>query len=204
MTFSNETIPVQPCTHTIYRPLGGIEGYRQIRDPAGRLAVTAFPLAMARSLSASFDLCSACYVIAGDGDAYIGETRCAIKCVAEHAAGASKAFATEVFLLHAQEPHTLEWSARLYLEHRLTGLAKETGLVTLKTVEPRVLPWPLEQIATLERLVTDARRLLFDAGCRIFDANFAKKRPRGSRGQRQGCGGGDRDRLADGNPAQPH
>ena len=56
MNFPVETIPVLPCTHTIYRPFGGIEGVRQIRDPAGRLAVTAFPLAMARSLAATGDL----------------------------------------------------------------------------------------------------------------------------------------------------
>ncbi|WP_143197738.1 hypothetical protein [Bradyrhizobium sp. AS23.2] len=123
MNFSNEAIPVQPCTHTIYRPFGGIEGYRQIRDPGGRLAVTACPLAMVRSLAATGDL-SACYVIAGQGRAYIGASNRALKCVAEHAEGPAKAFAAEAFLLHEQEPHTLEWSARLYLEHRLTGSPK--------------------------------------------------------------------------------
>ena len=178
MKFPTETIPMQPCTHTIYRPLGGIEGYRQIRDPAGRLAVTAFPLAMAGSLAATCDLWSACYVIAGHGQAYIGESNRAVKCVAAHAADPAKAFAAEAYLLHEQEPHTLEWSARLYLEHRLTGLAEEAGLVTLANpVEPRVLPWPVEHAATLERLVTDGRRLLFDAGCRIFNANVASQLP---------------------------
>lgn len=172
MKFPTETILV-PCTQTIYRPLGGlIEGYRQIRDPAGRLVVTTFPLTMARSLTATFDLWSACYVIAGDGQAYIGESNRAMKCVAEHAADPAKGFATEAYLLHAQEPQTLAWSARLRLAHCLTELAKEAGLVTLiNTVEPRVLPCALEHAATLERLVTEGRRLLFDAGCRVFNAN---------------------------------
>lgn len=177
MKFPTETIQVQPCTHTIYRPLGGIDGYRQIRDPAGRLVVTAFPLAMARSLAATRDL-SACYVIAGQGEAFIGESNRALKCIADHAEDPAKAFAAEAFLLHEQEPHTLEWSARLYLEHRLFGFAKEAGLVALaNTGEPRVLPWPVEQAATMERLVTDGRRLLFDAGCRILNANRASQLP---------------------------
>lgn len=165
-----ETIPVQPCTNTIYRPFGGIDGFRQIRDPAGRMAVTAFPLAMARSLAATIDLWSACYVILGQGKAYVGESNRAVSCVAEHASDPAKAYAKEVYLLHAQEPHRLYWSARLHIAHRLTELAKEAGLVTLaNTVEPRVLPCALTRAATLERLVTEGRRLLFDAGCRILD-----------------------------------
>ncbi|OKO79826.1 hypothetical protein [Bradyrhizobium sp. AS23.2] len=72
-------------------------------------------------------------MIAGQGEAYIGASNRALKCVAEHAEGPAKAFAAEAFLLHEQEPHTLEWSARPYLEHRLTGLAKEAGLVNWPT-----------------------------------------------------------------------
>ncbi|WP_024343015.1 hypothetical protein [Bradyrhizobium japonicum] len=179
MKFPNETIPmVQPCTHTIYRPFGGVEDYRQIHDPAGRLAVTAFPLSMARSLAATCELWSACYVIAGRDEAYIGESNRAVRCVAEHAAAASNIFGAEAYLLHAQEPHVLPWSARLRLAHRLNELAKEAGLVTLaNTVEPRGLPCPGEHAAALERLVADGRRLLFDAGCRIFNANLVRQLP---------------------------
>lgn len=157
MKFPTETIPVQPCIHTIYRPFGGIEGYRLICDPAGHLAVTAFPLAMASSLAVSVDLWSACYVILGQDQAYIGESNRAATCVAEHALDPAKAFDAQAYLLHAQEPHTLPWSARLYLAHRLTELAKEAGLVTLaNNAEPRVLPCALERAATLERLLAQA------------------------------------------------
>lgn len=179
MKFPNETIPmVQPCTHTIYRPFGGVEGYRQIHDPAGRLVVTAFPLAMARSLAATCNLWSACYVIVGRDEAYIGESNRAVRCVAEHAADSSNVFGAEAYLLHAQEPHTLPWSARLRLAHRLNELAKQVGLVTLaNTVEPRGLPCLVEQAAAMERLVADGRCLLFDAGCRIFNANVVGELP---------------------------
>lgn len=168
------TLQLQPCTHTVYRPFGGVEGYRQISDPAGRLAVTTFPMEMARRLSAGFDQWSACYLLTGGGRVYIGQSHCAMKSIAEHAVNPAKAFASEVFLIHAQEePRTMDWSTRLYLEHRLSELAKEAGLVRLaNTVEPRVLPWRLEQTATLELLATQARRLLFDAGCRIVDGNL--------------------------------
>ncbi|WP_271553575.1 hypothetical protein [Bradyrhizobium sp. CCBAU 45394] len=168
------TLQLQPCTHTIYRPFGGIEGYRLISDPAGRLAVTTFPMEMARRLSASMDQWSACYLLTGGGQAYLGQSHYAMKCIAEHVVDPAKAFASDVFLIHAQEePRTMDWSTRLYLEHRLSELAREAGLVRLaNTVEPRVLPWRLEQTATLELLATQARRLLFDAGCRVVDGNL--------------------------------
>ncbi|SFN44120.1 hypothetical protein SAMN05216573_11365 [Bradyrhizobium sp. Rc3b] len=171
MKISSETLQLQPCTHTIYRPFGGIEGYRLISDPAGRLAVTTFSTEMARRLAAGFDQWSACYVLAGNGQAYIAQSQCAMKCIAEHAVDPAKAFATEVFLIHEQEePRTMDWSTRLYLEHRLSVLVKEAGLVRLaNAAEPRVLPWRLEQA---ERLVEEARRLLFDAGCRVLNGNF--------------------------------
>ena len=171
MKFSSETLQLQPCSHTIYRPYGGIEGYRQIRDPAGQLAVTTFPMGMARRLAASFDQWSACYVLAGNGQAYIAQSYCAMQCIAEHAVDPTKAFATEVFLLHEQEePRTMDWSRRLYLEQRVSAIAKEAGLARIvNSVEPRGLPWRPEQA---ERLVEQARRLLFDAGCRVLNGNF--------------------------------
>ncbi len=170
MKFSSETtLQFQPCAHTIYRPFGGVASYRLISDPAGRLAVTTFPS----------DQWSACYVLTGHGQAYIAQSSCAMKSIAEHAVDPAKAFAAEVFLVHAQEePRTMDWSTRLYLEHRLSELAKEAGLVHLaNTVEPRVLPWRLEQAATLELLVAQARRLLFDGGCRVLDGSRVNKLP---------------------------
>ncbi|TFV30959.1 hypothetical protein E4K66_32760 [Bradyrhizobium frederickii] len=177
MNFSPETLQLQPCTHTIYRPFGGIEGYRLISDPTGRLAVTTFPTEMARRLAAGFDQWSACYVLAGNGQAYIAQSQCAMKCIGEHAVDPAKAFATEVFLIHAQEePRTMDWSTRLFLEHRLTDLAKQAGLVRLaNTVEPRVPPWRVERAATLELLATQTRRLLFDAGCRVVDGSLPSR-----------------------------
>lgn len=176
MKFVSETLQLQPCTQTVYRPFGGVEGYRLISDPAGQLAVTTFPMEMARRLAASFDQWSGCYLLAGDGHAYIGQTRCAMKCIAEHAADPAKAFAAEVFLIHRQEePPKMDWSTRLYLEHRLTELAKQAGLVRLASAEPRDLPWRLEQAATFELLVAQARRLLFDGGCRVLDGNLPRQ-----------------------------
>lgn len=178
MKFPIETIPVQPCTHMVHRPRGGIEGYRQIHDPAGRLAVTVFPIAMAEELAAACDLQSACYIIVGAGKAFIGESNRAVECIAKHAVDSSLAFASEVYLLHEPEPHTMEWSARLHLTYRLAVIAQEVGLITIvNTVEPKVRALPAEHAATLERLVTEGRRLLFDAGCRAFNANSAGQLP---------------------------
>lgn len=196
------TLQLQPCTHTVYRPFGGVEGYRQISDPAGRLAVTTFPMEMARRLSAGFDQWSACYLLTGGGRVYIGQSPCAMKSISEHAVNPAKAFASEVFLIHAQEePRTTDWSTRLYLEHRLSELAREAGLVRLaNTVEPRVLPWRLEQTATLELLATQARRLLFDAGCRVVDGNL----PSQSTAQGKGDDSDDAEEAAEiGSPMAP-
>lgn len=173
MMFPIDTIPV-PSTHLVHRPHGGIDGLRQIHDPAGRLAVTAFPIVMAEQLAGACDLRSACYVVAGRGQAFIGESNRAVECVAKYASDPAKTFATEAYLLHERAPHSLDWSARLHLAHRLTKIAEQTGLITLvNTVEPKVRALPAEYAATLERLVTEARRLLFDAGCRTFNGNGA-------------------------------
>jgi len=176
MTIHTKTNDVQAYTHTIYRPRGGVGGFRQISDPAGRLAVTAYPMAMAKDLAAASEGWPACYVIAGNGEAIIGESNRAIQCVAEHTLEPARAFGSEVYLLHEQEPHALAWSTRLDLAHRLTELAREAALVILaRTVEPKALTWTVEHTATMERLVTDGRRLMFDAGCRIFDGNRASQ-----------------------------
>ncbi len=176
---SETTLQLQPCSHIIYRPFGGVDSYRQISDPAGRLAVTSFPMLMARRLAAGVDQWPACYVLAGNGQAYIAQSPCAMKAIAAHAVDPTKAFASEVFLIHAQEePRTMNWSTRLHLEHRLSELAKEAGLVRLaNTMEPRVVPRGIEHAATLELLVAQARRLLFDAGCRVFNANVMGQLP---------------------------
>ncbi|WP_448030761.1 hypothetical protein [Bradyrhizobium liaoningense] len=192
MKFSSDTpLQLQPCTHIIYRPFGGVEGYRLISDPAGRLAVTTFPMEMARRLAASFDQWSACYLLAGEGQVHIAQSRCAMKAIAEHAVDPAKAFASEVFLIHAQEePRTMDWSTRLFLEHRLTELAKQAGLVRLaNTVEPRVPPWRVEHAATLEQ----TRRLLFDAGCRVLDRNL----PSQPSAQGKGYDSGDAEKAVD-------
>jgi hypothetical protein len=174
MTLSIKTNNLQPHSYTIYRPEGEIDGYRQVHDPAGGLAVAAFPIAMAKDLAATCELLSACYVIVGHGQALIGESIRALQCVAEHAVDPAKAFASEVYLVHAQEPHMIAWSTRLRLARRLAEVAQEVGLVTLAdNAEPRVAPYALEHAATLERLVTDGRRLLFDAGCRVFNGSSA-------------------------------
>lgn len=171
---SQMTLHLEPCTHMIYRPFGGLDSFRLISDPAGRLAVTTFPMEVARRLAASFDQWSACYVLAGRGQAYIAQSHCAMKCIAEHALDPAKAFATDAYLIHSQrELDTMDWSIRLYLEHRLSELTTEAKFVRLvNPIEPRVLPWRLEQAATLENVVAQARRLLFDGGCRVLDGNL--------------------------------
>lgn len=176
--FPTDTTVQPPCAHTIYRPMGGIEGLREIRDPVGRLMVTAFPFAMARSFATTYERLAACYLLADHVTVYIGESMKTGRRLGEHAADPSKAFAREVFLIHAQEPQSLDRSALLFLQCRLTELAEEAGLVKLSNnANPQVLQWSDEDCAIFDRFVGDAQRLLFDAGCRAFNSNCASQLP---------------------------
>jgi hypothetical protein len=65
----------------------------------------------------------------------------------------------------------------LYLQWSLDNAAEKAGLVAVqKGVNPRLLDLPSWRRETLDRIVEDALRLLFDAGCRAFRSNCASMR----------------------------
>lgn len=69
-------------------------------------------------------------------------------------------------------------STAVYLQHRLTVLAEQAGLVeVVKGVNPQVPEVSECERATLERYLQIAGGLLFDAGCRVFRSNFESQRP---------------------------
>jgi hypothetical protein len=167
-----------PRTHIVFRPMAGIEGFRQVRDPAGRLMVSAYPCTLAKGLAPVFEGMPGCYILSDHTKVYIGESKDMGQRGGQHAADSSKDFAREAYLIHAQPPYSLDRPARLYLQHRLIDLAEDAGLIAVSNVAiAQMLPWSDDERATYEHFVADALRLLFDAGCRAFNSNCASQLP---------------------------
>ena len=167
---------VQP-PNIVHRPLGGIAGYREIHDDVSRLSVAAFPMAMAREIAAARVAMPSAYILADHETAYIGETGNFGRRILEHAADPSKAFAREVYVVSGFERAWFDKTAAIYLQHRLTGIADNAGLVeVVRGVNPQLLELPSHRRASFDRYVEDAERLLFDAGCRVLQSNFSGHR----------------------------
>jgi hypothetical protein len=167
--FTPENTTVQdPSLHTVHRPHGGIDGLREIRDSAGRLMVTVVPLGMARRLSVAFEALAACCVLVGEGKVHIGQSHWMGKRSLQQAADPGKGFAGEVYMIHAQHEDWLFRAALPYLEHRLTEIAREAGLLEVTHSASAQASTSSDERAIFEGFVGASLRLLFDAGCRAF------------------------------------
>ena len=172
---SNSTQPA--CTQNVHRPMGGIEGLREVHDDVGRLTVTAFPFSMVKDLSMARAAVPACYILADHATAYIGETGNVGRRLSDHARDPAKSFAREAYVISGYEGAWFDTTAAIYLQYRLTQIAERAGLVeVIKGVNPQVLEPPRHRRASLDTFVEHGERLLFDAGCRVFRSNFASQR----------------------------
>ena len=172
---SNSTQPA--CTQNVHRPMGGIEGLREVHDDVGRLTVTAFPFSMVKDMSMARAAVPACYILADHATAYIGETGNVGRRLSDHARDPAKSFAREAYVISGYEGAWFDTTAAIYLQYRLTQIAERAGLVeVIKGVNPQVLEPPRHRRASLDTFVKDGERLLFDAGCRVFRSNFASQR----------------------------
>ncbi|WP_445219752.1 hypothetical protein ACKWRH_06235 [Bradyrhizobium sp. Pa8] len=180
MSFFNNNPSVQPaCTSNIHRPMGGIAGFREVHDDVGRLTVSAFPFAMVKDISFALATVPACYILADHAMAYVGETGNAGRRLSEHFGDHSKAFAREVYVISGYQRAWFDKTAAIYLQHRLTQIAEQAGLVDImKGTNPQVLELPSHKRASLDQFVEHGERLLFDAGCRVLRSNFASQRRR--------------------------
>lgn len=165
------------CTSIVHRAAGGITGVREIFDDSSRLAVTASPMAMAKDIFPASTPVTGCYILADHERVYIGESSNLRDRFLRHAADPAKAFAREVFVITGGGNASFDKSAAVYLQHRLTRAAEAAGLVEVqKGNGAQVLELPRWRRDTLERLVEDVARLLFDAGCRAFHSNYTSQR----------------------------
>ena len=176
--FSVNSSAPPPSNTIIYRPVGGIEGYREIHDKSAAIFVTCFPWAMVREVPKA--AVPACYILADHTSAYIGETNDEDRRLGEHARAPSKSFAREAFVVAGVgDKGKLRFNATAakYLQFWLTTFAEEAGLVdVIKGVAPQLPDVDEFDRATFDAFVEDSQRLLFDAGCRALQSNFVSQR----------------------------
>jgi hypothetical protein len=176
--FNTQSSTLNSCTSIIHHPAGGIAGVREVFDDASRLAVCSFPMLHARDLVAANASVAASYILASHDVVYFGETNNLYRRFLEHLLDPTKAFAREAFVISGLGDISFDKTTAVYLQWALDRAAEKAGLVTvLKGVNPRLLDLPSWRRATLDRIVEDALRLLFDAGCRAFHSNCGSMRP---------------------------
>jgi hypothetical protein len=165
------------CTNSIHRPMGGIEGVREIHDDVGRLTVCVSPFAMVKEMSMTRSNMPACYILADHASAYIGETNNVGRRLTDHAADPTKGFAREVYVVYGLKREWFCKTAAGYLQYRLTKMAEHADLVdVVKGANPQIPDISEHRRASFDRYVEQSERLLFDAGCRVFRSNFASQR----------------------------
>jgi hypothetical protein len=176
--FNTQNSTLNSCTSIIHRPSGGVAGVREVFDDACRLAVCSFSMAHARDLLVAKSSVTACYILASHDTVYFGETNNLYRRFLEHLLDSTKAFACEAFVISGLGDVSFDKTTAVYLQWAFDREAEKAGLVTVfKGVNPRLLDLPPWRRATLDRIVEDALRLLFDAGCRAFHSNCASLRP---------------------------
>jgi hypothetical protein len=176
----NDPMPLARTT-TVYRPLGGVESFREIRDEITDVAVTYVPWATLKELPTSS--APASYVLANHAFSYFGESNDFRRRLNEHARDTNKAWVREAYVISGMSKTSELWSdpwTAKYFQYRLTELADKADLVeVIKGVAPQLPQLTASKRATLEALVQQTMPLLFDAGCRAFHSNCAsQRRPR--------------------------
>jgi hypothetical protein len=170
-------------TTIVYRPIGGIEGFREIHDKTASIKVLYLPWATAKEVPMAATPAS--YILAGRDLAgrdhvYIGETIDPNRRLGEHARDVSKNFVREACVITGVDAHgnlRFNSTAAKFLQYQLTNRAEQAGLVeVVKGVNPQLPEIDEFDRATFEIFAEDSQRLLFDAGCRVFRSNFESQR----------------------------
>jgi hypothetical protein len=161
-----------PSTTILHRPFGGIAGYRQVTDLAGRASIHAFPVERLPQLTAAGLLATAgAYILTDFATAYIGETIRPARRLAEHLLDPQKRpFAQEAFVVTACDGCCFDAAMTVDLQYRLTNLIIQAAKVTvMKGANPPEPRLAQADRTTHDRIFADVRRLLRDAGCDILN-----------------------------------
>jgi hypothetical protein len=169
--------PMPPArSNIVYRPVGGVADYREISDEGCGLTVTAFTWASAREVP--MPLVPAAYILATHCLAYFGETGELKRRMSEQVR--DKSWVREAYIVKGSDSSSKLWSDSMtpeFFQYRFDELAKQADLVDIvKGREPIMPDLSAPRRATLEMLLHQSLRLLFDAGCRVFHAPFGSMR----------------------------
>lgn len=180
MTLPPTNGQLPPATTTIiYRPAGGIEGYREVFDGITDVVVSSFAWPTLKEVSIAA-AAPACYLLVDQSCVYFGETVDIRRRLNEHARDPGKNFAREAYIIGGTGRSSELWSdssTAEFLQFRLTDLAEQGSLVdVIKGVNPRIPDLSKDRRAMLEGVVRHSLRLLFDAGCRVFCSNKGSQR----------------------------
>lgn len=167
--FKNKAVIGRSTTH-IYRPFGGVSDVREVIDRAAHVSVLDFPRSLVPMIDASALSCPAFYAMVGQNSIYLGETNNLSRRMGEHAADPAKVFAHRVFAVRGVPGFRFTKETAGYLQYTLTISAEQCGVMQVVAGCPPRLPEvdPLE-LPLLERILTDSKRLLFDAGLPAFE-----------------------------------
>lgn len=172
---SNNPMPLARTT-TAYRPVGGIEGYREIYDELSQLTVASFPWASVKEVPTA--MVPGAYILAAHDRAYVGETNEIKRRMSEQAR--EKSWVREAYVVSGLGKSTGLWfdtRTSEYFQYRFNELAEGAALVDIvRGADPRFPNLSDERRATLEALVQQSLPLLFDAGCRVFHSAFGSMR----------------------------
>lgn len=196
-------MPPQGTATTIYRHSPTIEGFREVSDESSRISVLGFPFSAIPEVAADkFSqragrrLATPAMYVLSDGDsAYIGETGNVSRRLVDHASAPSKSFANEIFVASAFSKRRFDKTSGLYFQMKFHELGVAAGHMHILGAPPPTIHLSDEKRAPLDHMVDMARRLLYDAGCRVFDS-AAPARAHRTRAP-EGVGGGENGDGAD-------
>ena len=174
--FKDKPLISTRTTSHVHRPYGGVADVREIIDRAAHVKVLVFPMSLASKLVPSELACPAFYAMTGDAadgsvPIYLGEPNCFSRRLGEHLADPQKAWARLMVVVRGTSKEvrfTKETAA--YLQFWLTHAADRCGVMKVVAGCPPRMPEidPLE-MPLHERMLEDAKRLLFDAGVTAFE-----------------------------------
>jgi hypothetical protein len=184
--FHQEPDQQSVCTTNIRRPGGDISGFRHIHNGASRVAVWVFPMTRVADIVLAKASMPAAYILADHQSAYLGETNHFGSRLTRHLADPAKRFAREAFVITGFPDPWPNKGPAIYLQYHLIEIAEAAGHVRLTNTQSAQTPIvPDNDRGVLERLLSDARLLLHDAGCRVLDSNFDSLRGSGTNDPRE-------------------
>ncbi len=181
------------CTTNIRRPIGGISGFRHVHNGASRVAVWVFPMTRVADIVLAKAAMCAAYILVDHQTAYVGETNHFGNRLTRHLGDPTKQFAREAFVITGYPEPWSNKDPAVYLQYHLLEITEAAGHVNIaNTLSPQTPVVTDDQRGVLERILGDARVLLYDGGCRALNSNFDSLRRPGSSDPREaGIGSND-------------